>query len=58
MSLLLRRLLVLSLLMHSFACIERSELILPNKEELERKGVIDCRSRLVGMLKYYYRKAA
>jgi putative transposase len=35
-----------------------NKIILPNEEELAGRGVIDCRSRLGGLLNYYHRKAA
>lgn len=35
-----------------------NKIILPNVEELEGRGVINCRSRLGGLLNYYHRKAA
>ena len=34
-----------------------NKIILPNIKELEDRGVIECRSRLGGMMNYYYRKA-
>jgi hypothetical protein len=35
-----------------------NKIILPNEEDLAGRGVIDCRSRLGGLLNYYHRKAA
>jgi hypothetical protein len=35
-----------------------NKIILPNIKELEGRGVIECRSRLGGMMKYYFRKVA
>ncbi len=35
-----------------------NKIILPNVEEMEGGGVINCRSRLGGLLNYYHRKAA
>ena len=35
-----------------------NSIINPFEEEQERGGLIDCRSRLGGLMNYYYRKAA
>ena len=35
-----------------------NRLIMPGKRDSDQKGAVECRERLGGMLKYYYRAAA